>query len=306
MTFEQLREEDIMYDSVVFDLGLPFSAKLKKGAAEIADRDPKKENIACFLRTNYFCAPLNPKFKQMRSLVHERLYNLRNSFDIQGKPVIYGLREPPIDPGALIALSKGGMGVSDILSMVSGERNSPLPRQRFDALLKQALALCTEVRKLSGRLVSVVEKKEMETFNIGNAQHASVIQKMMLDIKNVELEEAQQTVEALLINRSSLEAQLNYYLQLIGEPDSMIPKPKDDWVDIQQSIDTPTQDELRMSSYEKAESTLFEYFTSFRILCSKSQALLCPFPRAYPFRLLTQYLFLIIPKNILEQAILTP
>ncbi|KAF5874209.1 putative toxin subunit protein [Botrytis fragariae] len=255
MTFEQLREEDIMYDSVVFDLGLPFSAKLKKGAAEIADRDPKKENIACFLRTNYFCAPLNPKFKQMRSLVHERLYNLRNSFDIQGKPVVYGLREPPIDPGALIALSKGGMGVSDILSMVSGERNSPLPRQRFDALLKQALALCTEVRKLSGRLVAVVEKKEMETFNIGNAQHASVIQKMMLDIKNVELEEAQQTVESLLINRSSLEAQLNYYLQLIGEPDSMIPKPKDNWVDIQQSIDTPTQDELRMSSYEKAEMT---------------------------------------------------
>ncbi|TGO62495.1 hypothetical protein BCON_0019g00310 [Botryotinia convoluta] len=208
MTFEQLREEDII--------------------------DPKKENIACFLRTNYFCAPLNPKFKQMRSLVHERLYNLRNSFDIQGKPVVYGLREPPIDPGALIALSKGGMGVSDILSMVSGERNSPLPRQRFDALLKQALALCTEVRKLSGRLVAVVEKKEMETFNIGNAQHASVIQKMMLDIKNVELEEAQQTVESLLINRSSLEAQLNYYLQLIGEPDSMIPKPKDNWVDIQQ------------------------------------------------------------------------
>ncbi|TGO35955.1 hypothetical protein BHYA_0139g00010 [Botrytis hyacinthi] len=255
MAFEQLREEDIMYDSVVFDLGLPFSAKLKKGAAETADRDPKKENIACFLRTNYFCAPLNPKFKQMRSLVHERLYNLRNSFDIQGKPVVYGLREPPIDPGALMALSKGGMGVSDILSMVSGERNSPLPRQRFDALLKQALALCNEVRKLSGRLVAVVEKKEMETFNIGNAQHASVIQKMMLDIKNVELEEAQQTVESLLINRSSLEAQLNYYLQLIGEPDSLIPKPKDNWIDIQQSIDTPTQDELRMSSYEKAEMT---------------------------------------------------
>ncbi|KAM0313559.1 hypothetical protein ACHAO8_005363 [Botrytis cinerea] len=255
MTFEQLREEDIMYDSVVFDLGLPFSAKLKKGAAEIADRDPKKENIACFLRTNYFCAPLNPKFKQMRSLVHERLYNLRNSFDIQGKPVVYGLREPPIDPGALIALSKGGMGVSDILSMVSGERNSPLPRQRFDALLKQALALCIQVRKLSQRLVAVVEKKDMENYNAGCAQHALVIQKMMLDIKNVELEEAQQTVESLLIDRSSLEAQLNYYLQLIGEPDSMIPKPKDNWIDIQQSIDIPTQDELRMSSYEKAEMT---------------------------------------------------
>ncbi|APA06000.1 hypothetical protein sscle_01g007700 [Sclerotinia sclerotiorum 1980 UF-70] len=253
MTFEQLREQDIMYDSVIFDLGLPFSAKLKKGAAETADRDPKKENIACFLRTNYFCAPLNPKFKQMRSLVQERLYNLRNSFDIQGKPVVYGLREAPIDPGAVIAFSKQGLGVSDVLSIVSGERDSPLPRQRFDTLLRKALALCTEVRKLSGRLLTVVEKKDMENYNSGCAQHSTVIQQMMLDIKNVELEESQQTLESLLMSRSSLEAQLNYYLQLIGEPDSMIPKPKDEWIDIQQSIDAPTKDELRMSSYEDSE-----------------------------------------------------
>jgi hypothetical protein len=55
------------------------------------------------------------------------------------------------------------------------------------------------------------------------------------------------------MSRSSLEAQLDYYLKLIGEPDSMIPKPKDDWIDIQQSIDAPTKDELRMSSYEDSE-----------------------------------------------------
>lgn len=253
MTFEQLREQDVIFDSVIFNLGLPFSAKLKKGAAENGDRDPKKENTACFLRTNYFCAPLNPKFAQMRSLVQERLFNLRNSFDIQGKPVIYGLREPPIDPGALIALSKQGLGVSNILSMVSGGRDTPLPRQRFDGLLRKALALCNEVRKLAGRLITAVEKKEWETFNIGNAQHSSVIQQMMLEIKSVELTEAQQTVESLLMARSSLEMQLRYYLKLIGEPDSLIPKPKDDWVDIVQSIDDPTKDELRMSSYENTE-----------------------------------------------------
>jgi hypothetical protein len=127
-----------------------------------------------------------------------------------------------------MALSRQGIGVSDVLSMVSGERDSPLPRQRFGTLLRKALALCSEVRKHSGRLLAAVEKKETETFNIGNAQHSTVIQQMMLDIKCVELEEAQQTVESLLMSRSSPEAQLDYYLKLIGEPDSMIPKPKDD------------------------------------------------------------------------------
>lgn len=47
MTFEQLREQHISHDSVMFDLGLPFSAQLEsKGAAVEGDSDPKGQNLA--------------------------------------------------------------------------------------------------------------------------------------------------------------------------------------------------------------------------------------------------------------------
>ncbi len=253
-TFEQLREADIAYDSVSLELGLPFSVQLKsRGAAVVDNTNPMQQNIVCFLKTGYFCIPLNPKFKQMRALVHDRLFNLRNSFDIEGNPVSYALRDPPIDPGELVALSKQGLGVSDVLRLVSGERNGPLPRQRFECLLSRALALCKELRLLGERLVTAIEKKEVESLNAGNAQHSGVIQQMMLDLQLIGLEEAQKTVESLLMDRDSLGEQLNYYLKLIGEPDSKIPKPNEDWEGISQSIDTPSQDELRMSSYEQTE-----------------------------------------------------
>lgn len=176
MTFEQLKEQDVKFDQVVFELSLPFSADLEKGSAEKADRDTKKENLLCFLRTDYFCVPLNPRFKQMRSLVHERLFNIRNSLDIQGRPVVYALREPPLDPGDLVALSKHGLGAADVLGMVMGERDSPLPRQRFEVLLNRGFELCAELRTLGERLVAALEKKESEAFSALRSRHATTIQ----------------------------------------------------------------------------------------------------------------------------------
>lgn len=99
LTYAQLRTKDNAFDEVSLDLGLPFSFNIvPKGNATVSSTDPKMENITCVLKTDYFSIPLNPKFKTMRSLVQERLFNIRNSFDIQGKPVIYALRDPPIDP----------------------------------------------------------------------------------------------------------------------------------------------------------------------------------------------------------------
>ncbi|ESZ98837.1 hypothetical protein SBOR_0785 [Sclerotinia borealis F-4128] len=229
LTFEQLREADIDFDEVTLDLGLPFSPKLTKGAAATTDNDPKKENIVCFLKTDYFCVPLNPKFKTI---------------------------DPPIDPGDLVALSKQGLSISDVLSMVSGERDGPLTRQRLGTLMSAALNLCTEVRSLGERLLAAIEKKEAEGLNVILARNSITIQQMMLDIKQIELGEAQQNVESLLIDRSSQEAQLDYYLKLIGEPDTKIPKPSDDWTDIPQNIDILSSDELRMSPFEKLEMSL--------------------------------------------------
>ncbi|KAK6607240.1 toxin subunit protein [Botrytis cinerea] len=236
LTYAQLRVKDNAFDEVSLDLGLPFSFNIvPKGNATVSSTDPRMENITCVLKTDYFSIPLNPKFKTMRSLVQERLFNIRNSFDIQGKPVVYALRDPPIDPGDLVALGKQGLSISDVLSMISGERDGPLTNQRFATLMGAALNLCTEVRSLGESLLAAIEKK-MQRVSIS----------FWLEI----------TLEYSKGYRSSQEAQLDYYLKLIGEPDTKIPKPGDDWTDVPQNIDVQSSDELRMSPYEKLQMTM--------------------------------------------------
>lgn len=244
-TFANLSQEDSQ-----LELALPFSSQLKKGTQQQLDVDPKGEQRVCYLRTTYFCVPLNPKFKQLRSLLNGRLYNIRNSLDIQGRPVTYALIEPLIDPGALGAL---GLGMSEAIAVALGDQNSPLPRQRFELHLHRALYLCSEVRSLGERLLAATERQENESFSALRQRHAVAIQKMMLDIKDLQLKEAQQTIDSLLMNRESQVSQLKFYLALVGEPESIIPTPTGPWEDIAQNIDTPTKDDLRMSSYEKME-----------------------------------------------------
>ncbi|KAM0425895.1 hypothetical protein ACHAPT_008833 [Fusarium lateritium] len=245
-TFADLNQED-----ADIELGLPFSSQLKKGTQQQLDADPKGEQRVCYLRTTYFSVPLNPKFKQLRTLLNERLYNVRNSLDIQGRPVTYALIEPLIDPGALMALDGQGLDMSEAIAIA--DQNSPLPRQRFEILLHRSLELCSELRSLGERLLAAIERKENEAFSTLRQRHAVAIQKMMLDIKNLQLKESQQTIDSLLINRDSQVSQLKFYLELIGESESLIPTPTGNWEDLAQNIDTPTKDDLRMSSYEKME-----------------------------------------------------
>ncbi|KAI1840644.1 hypothetical protein JX266_013151 [Neoarthrinium moseri] len=276
MTFEQLREEDIVNDLIKLQLPPLFSAMMQKkktkGAVEKGERDPKGENIACFLRTGYFGVPINPRFKQMRNLVRGRLFNIRNSLDIQGRPIVYALREPPIDPAEMMALSSAGISMMDVMS----DSSTPIPRQRFEFLLGKALELCSELRSLGDRLLSAIEKKESETFAALKARHTTTIQQMMLDIKKVQLEESQQTVDSLMLNRGSLETQLSYYLRLIGEPLSKVPKPTEDWSDIQQDIDDPTEDDLKMSPHEESEMDLATASTVLNVIAAGMDGFIAP------------------------------
>lgn len=245
--------DDLDEKAVEYKLSLPFSAELRKAGKEELELDPKKENMYAFVQTPYFCVPINPQFRRLRSLVFQRLYNLRNSRDIDGKPVVYALRDPPIDPGALVA-SAGSLGGAEALSVVMGDREGPLPKHRFDVLIRSALELCGELHSLGERFISAVEKKESEWYNIGRTRHTSTIQSMMLDIKKTQHLEAQGTIDSLAINREAQISQLRFYLALIGEPDSKIPATvADPWDDIKQDIDIPSKDDLRLSSYEKRE-----------------------------------------------------
>ena len=273
LSFNDLTDEDVR-----FELGLPFSPELReRGTAEKVDGDGRRENMMTYVKTAYFCVPLNPKFAQIRNLVNERLYNIRNSLDINGKPVVYALREPPIDPGALLALSGQGFGNSDVIGLSLGDQNSPLPAQRFQVLVQRALELCSELRGFADRFLSAIERKESEAFSVMQAQHATAIQKLMLDIKQCSLTEARKTIESLQMSRDALISQLGYYMKLIGESDSLIPKKSTDiWTDIKQDIDEPTKDDLRMSSYEKTEMDLANAALAMNIVSGTIDAFIAP------------------------------
>ncbi|KAL8383083.1 hypothetical protein RB595_006710 [Gaeumannomyces hyphopodioides] len=242
-------------------LGLPFSAELvRTGAANamtpagVTGADPESLGI---LKTAYFCVPLNPKFRDLRNTVGTRLYNIRNSLDIDGRPVTYALVDPPIDPGALVAMSKAGLGMSAALDGLAAEAIGPLPRQRFDALLKHAQDLVSELRSFGDRLVSAIERKETEALTALQAKHATSVARAMVALKQLGITEAEQTLKSLELSRESQVSQLKFHLGLIGEDvEAKVPSAKDKWEDISQDVDTPTSDDLRMSSYEKSEMDL--------------------------------------------------
>ncbi|OAL53444.1 hypothetical protein IQ07DRAFT_562294 [Pyrenochaeta sp. DS3sAY3a] len=282
------------YDSVNleatnFDLSLPFQFQLTslpdaaakaKGVAVDIDKDPRKENIFGIMKSRYFAVTINPKFKAMRSKVFTRLYNIRNSLDIEGKPVVYALREPPLDINALMSLSNSGLTGSQAIGMIMGSQNSPMPRHRFDFVLQRAIGLCGDLRSLGDRLVASIERKDAEELSQLTARHNMSIQSMMLDIKRTLLTDAEQTLVSLQMNRDTQVAQLGFYLDLIGEPRTRIPGPKDKFEDIVQEVGPITQDDLRMSQQESLEmhyadvaSTLNKVIVDFDVLTTAFAAL---------------------------------
>nr|RBQ97281.1 hypothetical protein FVER53263_20147 [Fusarium verticillioides] len=269
-TFASLNQAD-----TEIELSPPFSPQLEKGASQ-SGLHGNEEPMTCHLRTTYFCIPLNPKFKQLRDLLAERLYNIRNSLDIQGVPVTYALMEPPIDPGALMLLDEQGPGMSEVTASVLGYNNSPLTRQRFELLLQRALELCSELQSLGERILAATERKESEAFSAQRQRHTVAIQKMMLDIKQLQLDNAQKAMESLVLNRESQVSQLQFYLALIGEPPSRIPSPTTNWQDIAQEIDTPTKDDLRMSRYEKMEMDLTDAASALNLVATGIDDLIAP------------------------------
>lgn len=100
-TFERLYQEDLK-----FGVGLPSHPSWSwlrvrlRGETMIGVRRTWSGLI-----TSFFDVPLNPKFRQVRSIIKQRLFNVRNRLDIDGRPISYALIEPSIDPGALVALS---------------------------------------------------------------------------------------------------------------------------------------------------------------------------------------------------------
>jgi hypothetical protein len=65
--------------------------------------------------------------------------------------------------------------------------------------------------------------------------------------------EAEKTIDGLMETRRGQATRLSFYLRLAGDQSKEIPGADEDWDDIQQAIEQPTNDDLRMTSNEKLE-----------------------------------------------------
>ncbi|KAF5636140.1 toxin subunit [Fusarium sp. NRRL 52700] len=238
---------------VDLELTFPFLCDIeRRGTAESRSGNDEKDRygVLGILTTTYFCLPANPKYQTMRSLVNDRLYKARNNLDINGRPLVYAMNEPSIDPGQIgRALQGGGGGVTSLLNEIDG----PMPNQRFQYLISKALEICTSLQSMGEQFLQIKEKKDSEALQILKAKQDTARQRLSISLKRLQREEIERNIELLEMNRSSAASQLSYYLQLMGEPLDRIPSETEKWVDIEQAIDAPFTDDLRMNRLEFQE-----------------------------------------------------
>jgi hypothetical protein len=248
-TFKSLPNVGAILD---LELAFPFMCQVEKRGAKAKEKEDA--SMPSLLSTTYFALPPNPKYASLRTLVKDRLFKARNNLDINGQPIIYSMTEPALDPSAVMNALVGGAKGSGGLISILNDVDCPMPYQRFSALLSKALEFCSEARSIGEQFLLAREKQDVEALSLLKARQDSMRQRMLMDIKSLQRDEINRTIESLKQNRDAAVSHLRYLLRLTGDPQSRIPENESKaWEDIEQAIDEPTSDFLRMSPYENGE-----------------------------------------------------
>lgn len=207
-------------------------------------------NIFGFASSLYFCIPNNPKLMGYWDTVADRLYKIRHCENIEGVFRKLALWDPPIDPALLVAATAQGLSLDSVLN----DLNTPMPNYRFYYLIQKALELCNELKSAGGSLLSVFEKKDAEALSIIRARQEVEMQNLILEVKKLQVDESNKSLEGLLQNRKTHVYRLQHYLKLIGEDLNKVPSADAEYAEINNQIETPIDDSgLKLIAYEKEE-----------------------------------------------------
>ncbi|KAK0718534.1 hypothetical protein B0T26DRAFT_752444 [Lasiosphaeria miniovina] len=169
-------------------------------------------NIFGFATSRYFCLVNNPDLQALRSTVDQRLYNIRNCLDIDGRPMPLALWEPSMDPGQLVAAAASGLSLSSALS----DLNASLPNYRFAWLLGRALEATAKLKGLESTFLSVKEKRDGEALQLLRVGHEITMNNMVMELKKSLLEEAERSLAALHASQESSKHRFDFYSRLAG------------------------------------------------------------------------------------------
>lgn len=140
--------------------------------------------------SRYFCVPDNPKLKELRATIDDRLYKIRHCQDINGNEIHLALFEPPIDPGALVRAAAQGLSLTNVMQHLGG----PMPNYRFRYLLQKAFEMVHELRSLGEAFLVAKEKKDSQSYEMIRIGHESTINGLLMDMKKLNCDEANKTL----------------------------------------------------------------------------------------------------------------
>ncbi|KAM6504796.1 hypothetical protein FSOLCH5_015286 [Fusarium solani] len=223
-----------------------------------SDRQLAQANLFGFATSSYFCLPSNPELLALRRTIDQRLYNIRNCLDIDGRPMPLVLWDAPVDPGELVAAVASGLSLSSALN----DLNASLPNYRFTWLLARAYEMTAELKGLEGAFLSIKEKRDGEALQQLKSGHDIVVHRMVMEIKKVQLEEAAHTLVALQASQESSKHRFDFYSRLAGVDVKPLDskgepfKPKAIDIDIPAAGDTHINS-MEMESEDQAETAEF-------------------------------------------------
>ncbi|HRI59027.1 MAG TPA: neuraminidase-like domain-containing protein [Saprospiraceae bacterium] len=174
---------------------------------------------AYFATSRYFCFPPNDKLLAYWDTVADRLFKIRHCMNIEGAIRQLPLFEPPIDPALLVRAAAAGLDISSVLN----EINLTLPHYRFNMMLQKATELCTDVKSFGALLLSVLEKKDIESLTLIRSSHELTLLKSIVDIKLKQIAEAKASKDALNKSMDLTCTRYKDYMRRLGQPDAKCP-----------------------------------------------------------------------------------
>lgn len=221
----------------------PFPIGVSNGVVGLA-------NVFGFATSLYFCIPDNPKLRELRDTIDDRLFKIRHCQNIEGVFRKLPLFEPPIDPALLVQAAAQGLSLSSVLN----DLNSPMPNYRFYYLLQKALELCAELKSMGSAFLSAKEKGDSEALSQLRAKHESTMQNLLMEVEKQQLESATKSLEALQQSRKEPVYRLQHYLKLVGEDLGKVPDDNTDFGELPNQIEQPIDESgLKLIQYEKEE-----------------------------------------------------
>ncbi|KAF3055499.1 hypothetical protein CFAM422_012995 [Trichoderma lentiforme] len=247
-SYNQIAKDlDVMSNATVdMELELPFySEPGNRGNTNMEGRAPLG-----FIRTEYFCLPGNPFVVDLRTMIDDRLYKIRNGLNIDGVKRTLALWEPPIDPAVVVRAN--ALRAMAGLAPPGADPEAPVPKYRFSYVVGRAHQVAKQLKETESRLLMIKEKKDAAALAALQVEHRKTLAGLSKSIAEGQKSVYQQQIDLLKQERKTQEMILKHNIQLTGDSKAA-PKTDESWEDIPQEYTTLPSNEFRMSRYENDE-----------------------------------------------------